>query len=498
MAVPRVVVCGAGLTGLTTAWHLRQRGLEVTVLEAGETVGGVVQTTVRDGFLVEHGPNSCTLTAPMAQLADAIGLTPQLRQAAPQAQRRFIVRGGTPLAVPMSPGAMLRSPLFGAAAKLRVLAEPFIPRRTAEGDESVADFVRRRLGAEPLAWAVDPFVSGVYAGDPAQLSVRHAFPRLAALERDHGSLVRGMIAGARRSRAANVPRAPHTMISFRDGMATLPRAIADALGRGMIRCGARITGVTRNDAGCEVTYATHDGAVQTVTADVVISTLPLHTLTQVSLPATGAAALMQLAAVPYPPVVSLALGFRRADVAHALDGFGCLIPSAEHRDTLGVLFSSTLFDGRAPDGQVLLTCFIGGTRRPELAGLDTEAVLARVVPELRALFGITGAPVFVQRTTWPRAIPQYNVGHDASVQAATALEAVLPGLLVEGQFRRGVSVGDCVAAGDAIATRAVALLDSLRAGGRPSAAGSVIPATPNVPVAPVPADLADALLPAAG
>jgi len=488
MAVPHVVVCGAGLTGLTTAWHLRQRGVDVTVLEAGETVGGVVQTTVRAGFLVEHGPNSCTLTAPIAQLIDALGLTPQLRRAAPQAQRRFIVRGGTPLAVPMSPGAMLRSPLFGAAAKLRVLAEPFIGRRRAADDESVADFVRRRLGPEPLAWAVDPFVSGVYAGDPAQLSVRHAFPRLAALEREHGSLVRGMLAGARRSRSAGNPRATHTMISFRDGMATLPRAIARELGGEVIQCGTRVTAITRHDAGCAVTY-TRAGVAHRLAADVVVSTLPLHALTHVTLPATGSAALTQLASVPYPPVVSLALGFRRADVTHALDGFGCLIPSAERHDTLGVLFSSTLFDGRAPDDQVLLTCFIGGTRRPELAALETEALVARVVPELRALFGITGAPTFVQHTTWPHAIPQFNVGHDANVHAAAALEAELPGLLVDGQFRRGVSVGDCIASGEAIAARAVALVQALPVTGRTASSESM---------GPVAEDHADLLLPAVG
>ncbi len=460
-SAPYVIVLGAGLTGLVTAWQLRQRGIAVTVLEAGAEPGGVMQSSQRDGFLVEHGPNSCTLTAAIAQLVHALDLTAHLREAAPQARRRFIVRAGVPLEVPMSPPAMLRSPLFGAMAKLRVLAEPFVGRRTQMGDESVADFVRRRLGAEPLAWAVDPFVSGVYAGDPEHLSVRHAFPRLAALEREHGSLVRGMIASARRARGVAAPSA-HTMISFRDGMATLPRAIAASLGPDVVRCGHRARMVEHDGLRYTVTVDTAAG-MQKLAADVVISTLPLHALTQVQLPqgAGVTEALAQLALVPYPPVSSLALGFRRRDVAHALDGFGCLIPSAERRDTLGVLFSSTLFDGRAPDGHVLLTCFIGGTRHPEHGALTTDALVARVLADLRALLGITGEPAFVQHTAWPHAIPQYNLGHDANVQAATALEAALPGLLVDGQFRRGVSVGDCVASGEVIAERAVALVTAL-------------------------------------
>ena len=167
--VPHVIVCGAGLTGLTTAWHLRRGGADVTVIEASDTVGGVMRSMRRDGYLVEHGPNSCMLTPELTQLVDTLGLTALLRPAAPQAQRRYIVRDGRALAVPASPGAMLRSPLFSLSAKLRILAEPFIGQRAAGNDESVAAFVRRRLGEEPLTWAVDPFVSGVYAGDPEQL-----------------------------------------------------------------------------------------------------------------------------------------------------------------------------------------------------------------------------------------------------------------------------------------------------------------------------------------
>ena len=455
--VPHVIVCGAGLTGLTTAWHLRRAGVDVTVVEASDAIGGVVQSTQREGYLVEHGPNSCMLTAPLAALIDAIGLTPMLRVAAPQAQRRYIVRDGRVLVVPMSPPAMLRSPLLSASAKLRVLAEPFIGRRTSTDDESVAAFVRRRLGTEPLTWAVDPFVSGVYAGDPEQLSVRHAFPRLAALEREHGSLVRGMIAVARQRRATRdqpTPTSPRaTMVSFADGLGTLPRALADDLGQANLRRRTRVVAVSQDRGRSQVTVE-HDGTRMTLSADAVVSTLPLHALTQIALDPSAHAGVARLADVPYPPVSSIALGFPRAAVAHALDGFGVLVPGAEQKHILGVLFSSTLFERRAPDGSVLLTCFLGGVRQPDVGRMDTATLLTLVLPELAVMLGVAGQPSFVEHTVWPDAIPQYNLGHDEVLRAAESVEQAMPGLIVDGQFRRGVSVGDCIAAGALIATRA--------------------------------------------
>lgn len=482
-SVPHVIVCGAGLTGLTAAWHLKRSGARVTVIEASDIVGGVIRSTRSDGYLVEHGPNSCTLTPALAHLVDTIGLTALLRDAAPDAQRRYIVRNGRALAVPMSPGALLRSPLLSAAAKFRLLAEPFIARRNADTDESVAAFITRRLGPEVLTWAVDPFVSGVYAGDPEQLSIRHAFPRLAALERDHGSLVRGAIAAARRGRATRaetgMPAARARLVSFAGGMGTLPQAIADSIGSAHISCVAALTSIEEDAGGVRMTVR-REGGLDTLRADAIVSTLPLHALTAIQLPGTTRDAVAQLRTVPYPAVASLALGFRRADVAHALDGFGCLIPSAEQRKTLGILFSSTLFDGRAPDGHVLLTCFLGGVRHPALGTASVQTLLELVLPELRSLLGVTGAPTFVHHTSWPMAIPQYTLGHDANARAADAIERLVPGLIVDGQFRRGVSVGDCVAAGETIALRALAMARERSRSLRPTAEHLPVIGTPAI------------------
>ena len=458
---PHVLVVGAGLTGLTTAHHLRAAGHEVTVVDAGDEPGGVMRSIARDGWLVERGPNSCMLTPDVAALVDAVGLLPALQRAEPAGHTRYIVRDGVPVAVPSSPPAFLRSPLFGLRGKVRILREPFIARRTADGDESIADFVRRRLGTEVLDWAIDPFVSGVYAGDPETLSVGHAFPRLVALERQHGSLIRGAIALARARGAARATAAASgqrgAMISFRDGMQTLPRTLAAALAP-RVQLGTRLVALAeRTGGGVRATLA-RDGVEAVVDADVAVVTIPTWALRDVAMPTAAGAALTRLAGLRYPAVSSVALGFRRADIAHPLDGFGCLVPSRERRDLLGVLFSSALFPDRAPAGHALLTCFIGGTRRPDLGTAPTDLLVERLLADLQPLLGVRGAPVFVEHSRWPHAIPQYELGHDHHVAAAEAIEAVLPGLVLDGQFRRGVSVGDCIAAGRTLADRAVALL----------------------------------------
>ncbi|MCU0625200.1 MAG: protoporphyrinogen oxidase [Gemmatimonadaceae bacterium] len=472
---PHVLVVGAGLTGLATARHLRAAGHEVTVVDALPEAGGVMQSVVRDGWLVERGPNSCMLTPEMAAMIDAVGLTPALVRANPAGQVRYIVRDGRPVPVPSSPPAFLTSPLFAFAGKLRLLREPFIGRRQGAGDESIADFVRRRLGTEVLDWAIDPFVSGVYAGDPETLSVGHAFPRLVALEREHGSLIRGAIALARRRGAARATQAASgqrgAMISFRDGMQSLPRAMAASLGP-RVQCDTRLVALAPRGGDGVRAVLERRGTRADVDADAVVLTVPAHALRTIELPSAAGAAVRRLETLRYPAVSSLALGFTREQVAHPLDGFGCLVPGRERRDVLGILFSSALFPGRAPAGHVLLTCFIGGMRRPDLGMAPTSLLLDRVLPELTALLGVQGDPVFVEHTTWPHAIPQYELGHDHMIEAATAIEGAVPGLVVDGQFRRGVSVGDCVAAGATLAGRVGEML-----AGRAGTGGGAVPLT---------------------
>lgn len=453
-----MAVLGAGVSGLAAALRLADAGACPTVFEARSAPGGVIRTLRRSGYQVDVGANSMQGKPPLvASLVDRLGLGHALVVPGASAQHRYIVRDGAAMAAPMKPPRLATTKLLSRRAKARLLAEPLV-RRGTDRDESIAAFVRRRLGREVLDYAVDPFIGGIYAGDPARLSLRHAFPRLHQLEHTHGSLLRGMAAVHRtpstrdtvpsssdQVRAQALPRS----FSFREGMQMLPEALASALPKGTVCYDHTVTGLARDGAGWAVSFheanARPRDDVQTEHFDAVVCTMPLHRLGDLAWPAS--LDVTPLAAVTYAPVTLIALGFRRDDVTHPLDGFGMLVPSREPFDLLGALFSSSLFPNRAPEGHVLLTCFVGGMRRPALAAAPTDALLPRLQRDLGALLGVRGAPVFVERFTWTQAIPQYHLGYDGVLDALTDLEARHPGLRFAGNFRHGVSVGDALASG---------------------------------------------------
>jgi oxygen-dependent protoporphyrinogen oxidase len=345
--------------------------------------------------------------------------------------------------------------------KLRVLLEPFAPGPPAAREESVAELLRRRVGAEALTRLGEALVTGIYAGDAARLSARHALPRLVALERAYGSL---LVGGLRAARAARRRRAvddvdddagpPRRAISFVDGLATLPTALAAALGR-RVALGAAVRAVApRPGGGWRVAWRGADGADGATDVDAVVLAVPAHALSAIDLPPPVRRALAPVAAVRHAPVATLTLAFRRADVAHALDGFGMLVPPGERTTLRGVLFTSSLFAGRCPPGEVLLTCFAGGTTAPEAVGAAAAALVPRVLAELRALLGARGEPRAAAVARFPQGIPQYEVGHGAVVAAAARVERAHPGLVLAGSWRDGVAVGACVAGGTAAAARA--------------------------------------------
>ncbi|MEO7522225.1 MAG: protoporphyrinogen oxidase [Gemmatimonas sp.] len=462
-----VAVVGAGITGLVAAYELRRQGVNVTLYEAASHAGGCIRTTAADGFIAEHGPNSF-VTSPAAEaLLSRLGLQREVVEASPTANKRFIVRRGRLQSVPLSPRGLLRTPLLSAHAKLRLITEPFVKAGDADVDESVASFVRRRFGPETLDYGFDPFISGVFAGDPEQLSMSHALPRLFAMEREHGSVFKAVIGGqraARRARrgepdaaASTQPVASHPrLISFRHGMGALVGTLEASLaGTLRLQCPVRL--LHRNEA----RWALDAGEARqshTRSVDAVVLATPTHAMSAMELPAALRQSAVPLEEVEYPPVSTLTLGFRRADIAHALDGFGMLIPSVEHRYMLGALFSSTLFPERAPADHVTITCFVGGTRYPARAREETPALLQHVMYDLRDLLGARGEPVFVKHVLWPRAIPQYNVGYGEVLEAADAMEMSNPGLYLAGNYRHGISVGDCVSSGQRVAQRVAAYL----------------------------------------
>ena len=451
------VVIGAGISGLTAAYRLHKAGHRVAVVDAGTRPGGVIGTVRRDGALYECGPNSTLDTTPLINaLLDDLGIRGERLDASEVASTRYVVRDGKATALPTSPGAFLTTSAFSLGAKLMLLREPFVGRAPAELEESIAQFVRRRLGQEFLDYAIDPFVAGIYAGDPERISVPAAFPRLHALEQKYGSLIKGQILGAR-ERRKNPEQSKNTAksFSFRGGMQALTDALARAVGG--VTANARAARIARDSDGVWTVEGTRDGAPFTLRARAVVVATPAPA-SAVLIDSFAPAAARALAAIDYAPVSIVASAYRRADVAHSLAGFGFLVPRKENRRVLGTLFSSSMFSGRAPEGTVLLTTFAGGRRNPDVAALADGALVDTVNQEHRALLGATAAPLWSAVTRWPQAIPQYDLGHLDRLLPAAEAETAWPGLAFCANWRGGVSVSDCVKNGHAVAERLHALL----------------------------------------
>ncbi|MBE7538521.1 MAG: protoporphyrinogen oxidase [Opitutaceae bacterium] len=434
-----VAVIGAGVTGLAAAFRLAQRGRAVRVLEASSRVGGVIQSErTPEGWQTESGPHTLLLNDPgVRRLIDELGLTRDILPAAPEAKHRYILRRGKPVAAPSSPPALLGSPLFSPGTKLRVLAEMFRRPRARSADMSLASLVEEHFGSEFVDYALQPFVSGVYAGDATRLSARHAFPRVWQDDQTCGSLIRGMMRSAKERRHRGEPRPQ--LISFAQGLQVIPDALARSLPAGSLQFGARAEQVVRVGDDWQVN-GQRDGSPFFEKFSQVIFALPARALERIQIGTPPEPAIAELAGMQHSPITVLSLGFRREDVAHPLDGFGILIPACENRRILGVIFVSSLFPGRAPSGHVALTVMIGGSRQSSLCALPQDEIQSLAKTELRQLLGITGRPVFSRQRTWPAAIPQYNIGFERFKDLISNIESRHPGLHVAGPVHEGISV----------------------------------------------------------
>lgn len=438
-----VVIIGAGISGLATAYWLNKNGYEITILESKKEAGGAMETLIEDGFLIDSGPNSGLETTPLIrQIVDDIGLSNEMIYANESSNKRYILRNGELHALPTSPAAFVTTKLFSSRAKFRVMAEPFIGKSDDGYYQSMAQFVKRRLGQEFLDYAIDPFVSGVFAGDPYKLSVKSAFPKLYRLEEVYGGLVKGMIKGAReRKRRAEQSKQSAKMFSFINGMQSFPNAIAAKL-KNKIQYESNVKSVERGVNNWIVKYE-HNGELKEINTDFVLSTIPVHSASKI-FSNLDSDFEKHARAIYYPPVMVLFLGFKKKDIGKKLDGFGFLIPSKEKKSFLGAIWSSTIFPNRCHNENAAFTLFIGGARSPYLFDLEKEKLIEKVLIEFKQIMNISNEPLFVKDRMWNKAIPQYNLGYIEHENYFDKFENEHKGIFISGNFRGGISVGDCI------------------------------------------------------
>jgi len=463
-AMSHVVVVGGGLSGLAVAYRLKQAAprVTVTVLEHRPRPGGNVGTDDRDGFRVERGPNGFLDRTPgLPRLCRDLGLADRLVAGSEAARKnRFLFLGDRLRKLPSGPLGLLGSPLLSRRGKWRLFTEPFRNRLDdPTTDESVHDFVTRRAGAEAAAVFADALVTGIYAGDPAELSVAAAFPRLPLMERDAGSVVRGFMRAAKqRKRDARArgepPPGPTRMWSFREGLRVLPEALAASLGPA-VRCGVRVRSLSPS-AGVSGWYVQGEGR-DSWSAEAVVLACPAPEQADI-LADLDARLADDISGIPYNRVAVVALGYRQADCPVPANGFGYIAPQRTRRDVLGVQWCSSVYPDRAPPGCVLWRALCGGTNRDDLFDLSDDALVKAVHAEMKLAMGVTGEPVFRQVVRWPTAIPQYVVGHLERVARIDAAAARHPGLYLTGNAYRGVALGDCAEQGELVAGRVAAFL----------------------------------------
>ncbi|HSS45776.1 MAG TPA: protoporphyrinogen oxidase [Thermoanaerobaculia bacterium] len=429
----RTIVVGAGLSGLVRAYRLLRAGQDVLLLEASDRAGGVVRSEEVDGFLLELGPNTVRPTPEIWSLLAELGLQDQALLSDPRAPR-YIDFGGRLHPLPMSPRALLRTSLLSTRGKLRLAAEPFI-KRAENSAESVRSFVARRLGPEVAERLVEPFVSGIFAGDGSRLSASACFPKLALWEREDGSLARGAIRDRRRARGQGPP--VRGLLSFREGLDTLPRALGKRLGKSL-KTQTRVDEIVRVDDSWVI-----GGSGEEFPASRVIVATPARQAARLVEPFAPQAA-SALSTIPHPPLAVLHLAWPVSAFPKEPQGFGHLVVPGPERRILGAVYSSSLFEGRAPRGQVLLTVFAGGARDPETPGASDAELVEIVSRDLAAALGVRGAPRILRVTRYAGVLPQYDFQHESRMRVLAQAEERWRGLSFLGNYRGGVSVGDVV------------------------------------------------------
>lgn len=433
----KVAVIGAGLTGLTTAYYLRKKGIDVTVFEKADKAGGVIQTYRQDGFTYENGPSTGVLGTPeAAELIEELSDLCKLEIADEDAKYRWIWKGGRWVALPSGLIGGITTPLFSFADKLRLLGEPFRKPGT-NPNESLAELVRRRMGKSFLKYAIDPFILGIYSGDPERLVTKYALPKLYNLEQKYGSFIGGTIKKAKEPKSERDKKATREVFSMHGGLSNLIDALVYKIGSERVVLNAQNIAVTQTANGYELSF---DGQ-EPVAFDQVISTVGAWALPEIFsfLPKKELVDIIQL---PYAKVVQVSVGFRKWE-GISLKAFGGLVPFCENRRVLGALFLSSFLQNRAPEGGALISTFLGGVRRSDMVELSDEEIKKIVEAELKEMLGLTKwNPDLLVINRYQHAIPQYGVESEAKLEAVEKLQQQFPGLYLAGNLRDGIGMAD--------------------------------------------------------
>ena len=450
----RVVVIGAGMSGLACAWALRERA-DVVVLEASPRVGGNVTTAKADGFVMDAGPDAWVTTKPDASaLAREAGLEAELIGTRPETRRVYVAWNGrlhpmpegVVLGVPTRIAPMVATRLFSLFGKARMGLEPLVPRREwAEGeDEAIGDFVARRLGREAAERLAGPLLSGIFAGDAGRLSVRAAFPQFVEQEKKYGSLVLAMRAS--RKKAAHAPKTggapPSAFVSLRSGMSLFPETLAKKLD---VRLGTSVDRIARAGEGFDVATSS-----ETMRCDAVVLAVPPHAAGRLFGPIDADAARLA-GEIRCGSSAAIFLGYRREDVAHPLDATGFVVPRGGRNKLVACTFVTSKWESRAPEGRVLLRAFVGGAGREEVLDASDDELVRLARAELAELLGRMGEPILTRVFRHVRASPQPEVGHLARMRAIGERLAAVPGVHLVGNGYNGTGIPDCVKQGRAAA-----------------------------------------------
>lgn len=439
----KIVILGAGISGLTTAYLLNKLGYDITVLEKKKDPGGSIETVMEKGFLFDRGPNSALETHPLiGQLIEDLNLQGELVYANKAGNKRYVLKNNELHPLPMSPPAFIKTRLFSSRAKLRLMAEPFVGRSKDGNHQSVAEFVKRRLGKEFLDYAINPFVAGVYAGNPEELSVKSAFPKLYELEEKYGGLIIGTLRSIReRKKRSEKSKQSAKMLSFKNGMQVLPKAISNYLGD-KVKFLCEVSSVEKSGNGY-VVYYNHLERKEMIDCDTILSAVPSYVAAEI-FEKFDKNLLKHLLEIYYPPVLVLYLVYKKSDIGQPLDGFGFLIPSKERKSFLGAIWNSVIFPNRSDENNAAFTLFIGGARDPEIGSIDKEILIGKVRKEFENIMKIKKEPLFTTYRYWSKAIPQYNTGHIEHEKYFDEFEKNNPGIVLSGNYRGGISIGDCI------------------------------------------------------